>query len=168
MPDVWDHFGVRVVADVFDTGSGLVNMVAAMPSLHAAYPATLLLFFWNDGKWWRIVLGAYTLAMGFALVYGGEHYLVDILVGWALRRRRLHPRVRRLAGAARARARTRLRLRVQGRGAGNGDALTARVVSIASSTVRIHSNAMPLACTISTPSCAMRRRPNSCCVASWV
>ena len=53
-----------------------------MPSLHAAYPATLLLFFWNDGKWWRIVLGAYTLAMGFILVYGGEHYLVDILVGW--------------------------------------------------------------------------------------
>ena len=72
----------RVAADLFDTGSGLVNMVAAMPSLHAAYPATLLLFFWNDGKWWRIVLGAYTLAMGFALVYGGEHFVVDILVGW--------------------------------------------------------------------------------------
>ena len=82
VPGVWDHFGVRVVADVFDTGSGLVNMVAAMPSLHAAYPATLLLFFWNDGKWWRLVLGAYTLAMGFTLVYGGEHYVVDILVGW--------------------------------------------------------------------------------------
>ena len=72
----------RVVADLFDTGSGLVNMVAAMPSLHAAYPLTLLLFFWNDGKWWRILLGAYTLAMGFTLVYGGEHYVVDILVGW--------------------------------------------------------------------------------------
>jgi membrane-associated phospholipid phosphatase len=82
VPDVWDHFGVRVVADFFDTGSGLVNMVAAMPSLHAAYPAALLLFFWNDGRWWRIVLGAYTLAMGFTLVYGGEHYVVDILVGW--------------------------------------------------------------------------------------
>ena len=53
VPAVWDHFGVRVVADFFDTGSGLVNMVAAMPSLHAAYPATLLLFFWNDGRWWR-------------------------------------------------------------------------------------------------------------------
>ena len=41
-----------------------------------------MLFFWNDGRWWRIVLGAYTLAMGFTLVYGGEHYVVDILVGW--------------------------------------------------------------------------------------
>jgi membrane-associated phospholipid phosphatase len=82
VPTVWDHLGVPVAADLFETGDGLVNLVAAMPSLHAAYPAMLLLFFWADGRWWRIGMGLYTLAMGFALVYGGEHFVVDIVVGW--------------------------------------------------------------------------------------
>jgi membrane-associated phospholipid phosphatase len=82
VPTVWDHLGVPVAADLFETGDGLVNLVAAMPSLHAAYPAMLLLFFWGDGKWWRIGLGLYTLAMAFTLVYGGEHFVADILLGW--------------------------------------------------------------------------------------
>jgi membrane-associated phospholipid phosphatase len=73
---------VPVAADLFETGHGLVNLVAAMPSLHAAYPAMLLLFFWADGRWWRIGFGLYTLAMGFSLVYGGEHFVLDIVVGW--------------------------------------------------------------------------------------
>jgi membrane-associated phospholipid phosphatase len=82
VPTVWDHLGVPVAADLFETGDGFVNLVAAMPSLHAAYPAMLLLFFWADGRWWRIGFGLYTLAMGFSLVYGGEHFVLDILVGW--------------------------------------------------------------------------------------
>jgi membrane-associated phospholipid phosphatase len=82
VPDVWDHLGVPVAADLFETGDGLVNLVAAMPSLHAAYPMMLLLFFWRDGPWWRIGLGLYTLAMAFTLVYGGEHFVLDVLVGW--------------------------------------------------------------------------------------
>jgi len=28
-------------------------------------------------------LAAYTLAMGVTLVYAGEHYVVDVLLGWA-------------------------------------------------------------------------------------
>ena len=71
-----------VGADLFETGDGLVDLVAAMPSLHAAYPAMLLLRFWADGTRWRIGLGVYTLAMGFALVYGGEHFVVDVVIGW--------------------------------------------------------------------------------------
>lgn len=82
VPTVWDHLGVRTAADLFETGDGLVNLVAAMPSLHAAYPATLLLLFWRDGLRYRIGFGLYTLAMGFALVYGGEHFVADIVVGW--------------------------------------------------------------------------------------
>ncbi|HEY6763029.1 MAG TPA: phosphatase PAP2 family protein [Baekduia sp.] len=82
VPTVWGHFGVRTAADLFETGDGLVNLVAAMPSLHAAYPATLLLFFWRDGWRYRIGFGLYTLAMAFALVYGGEHFVADIVVGW--------------------------------------------------------------------------------------
>jgi membrane-associated phospholipid phosphatase len=32
----------------------------------------------------RVLLGAYTLAMAFTLVYGGEHFVTDILAGWAM------------------------------------------------------------------------------------
>jgi membrane-associated phospholipid phosphatase len=82
VPTVWGHLGVRTAADLFETGDGLVNLVAAMPSLHAAYPATLLLFFWGDGWRYRIPLALYTLAMGFTLVYGGEHFVADVVIGW--------------------------------------------------------------------------------------
>jgi membrane-associated phospholipid phosphatase len=83
VPEVWGQLGVQTVQSVYENGS-LVNTVAAMPSLHAAYPFMLLLFFWPAGWLVRIGLGIYTLAMGFTLVYGGEHYVTDILAGWAM------------------------------------------------------------------------------------
>jgi membrane-associated phospholipid phosphatase len=82
VPQVWGHMGVDGGRTLFETGNGLVNMVAAMPSLHAAYPMMLLLFFWSAGWRARLPLGLYTLAMAFVLVYGGEHFVIDILVGW--------------------------------------------------------------------------------------
>jgi membrane-associated phospholipid phosphatase len=42
----------------------------------------LLLFFWGAGRWARTGLIAYVLAMAFTLVYSGEHYVADILIGW--------------------------------------------------------------------------------------
>jgi membrane-associated phospholipid phosphatase len=83
VPDVWGHLGVATVASAFGD-DGLVNTVAAMPSMHGAYPLMLLLFFWPAGWAVRIGLGLYTLAMGFALVYGGEHFVADIVAGWAM------------------------------------------------------------------------------------
>jgi len=83
VPEVWDRLGVSSMESVYEN-SRLVNTVAAMPSLHAAYPFMLLLFFWPAGWAVRAGLGAYTLAMAFALVYGGEHFVADILAGWAL------------------------------------------------------------------------------------
>jgi membrane-associated phospholipid phosphatase len=83
VPLVWDRLGVSSMQSVYEN-SNLVNTVAAMPSLHAAYPFMLLLFFWPAGWAVRAALGAYTLAMAFALVYGGEHFVADIVAGWAL------------------------------------------------------------------------------------
>jgi hypothetical protein len=83
VPEVWGHLGVRTVQSAYENGS-FVNTVAAMPSLHAAYPFMLMLFFWPAGRLVRIVLGSYTLAMAFTLVYGGEHFVIDILAGWAM------------------------------------------------------------------------------------
>jgi hypothetical protein len=84
VPTVWDHLGVPAMQSVYEDDR-LVNTVAAMPSLHAAYPCMLLLFFWSSvGRPVRVGLSLYTLAMGFTLVYGGEHFVVDILAGWTM------------------------------------------------------------------------------------
>jgi hypothetical protein len=83
VPTVWDQLGVPTAQSIYENGD-FVNPVAAMPSLHAAFPLMLLLFFWSSGRWVRLGLGAYTLAMGFTLVYGGEHFVADILAGWAM------------------------------------------------------------------------------------
>jgi membrane-associated phospholipid phosphatase len=35
-------------------------------------------------KWLRPLLAALPIAMTFALVYSGEHYLIDVFAGWGL------------------------------------------------------------------------------------
>jgi membrane-associated phospholipid phosphatase len=59
------------------------NLVAAMPSLHTAYALMAVAFFLPmvRRRWWPVLL-AYPLAMTFTLVYTGEHYVADVLVGW--------------------------------------------------------------------------------------
>ena len=59
-----------------------VNRVAAVPSLHAATPLLIALFFWPIMKRLRWPLVAWSIAMGVALVYLGEHYAVDVLLGY--------------------------------------------------------------------------------------
>ena len=83
VPTVWGHLGVPTAQSIYEN-SDFVNPVAAMPSLHAAFPLMLLLFFWSAGRWVRLGLGVYTLAMAFTLVYGGEHFVADIVAGWAM------------------------------------------------------------------------------------
>ena len=60
-----------------------LTVVAAVPSLHGAYPMLLALFFWPRRRWARALLLAYPIAMGVVLVYTAEHYVADILLGWA-------------------------------------------------------------------------------------
>jgi hypothetical protein len=84
VPTVWDHLGVQTMQSVYENDS-LVNTVAAMPSLHAAYPFMILLFFWGAaGRVGRAGLALYAFAMAFTLVYGGEHIVLDKLVGGAI------------------------------------------------------------------------------------
>lgn len=61
------------------------NPVAAMPSLHAGLAA--LIAFYGVQRLrsaWRWVLLLYPLTMSFALVYFAEHYVIDIVAGFAL------------------------------------------------------------------------------------
>jgi hypothetical protein len=80
---MWGHVGFLPARGLFENGSGYVNDVAAVPSLHAAYPVLVMLFFWRGARpWLRALLVAYPMAMGFTLVYTGEHYVFDVLLGW--------------------------------------------------------------------------------------
>lgn len=57
------------------------NLVAAMPSLHAAYPWLIFLFaFKKLGKFSLFSL-PYVLGVWFAVVYLGEHYVIDVAAG---------------------------------------------------------------------------------------
>jgi len=50
---------------------------------HAAFALLLTLYLWQlVPKWWRPLLAVYPLAMTLALVYTGEHYVVDCIAGW--------------------------------------------------------------------------------------
>jgi membrane-associated phospholipid phosphatase len=58
------------------------NDVAAMPSLHAAIPAVIAMIAWSRvRKPLAVAAWLYVVAMGFSLVYLGEHYVVDVLAG---------------------------------------------------------------------------------------
>ncbi|MHB8514811.1 MAG: phosphatase PAP2 family protein [Dehalococcoidia bacterium] len=58
------------------------NPVAAMPSLHAAFPVLVWLVVWKLVPRYGWLAVAYPLAVSFAVVYMGEHYVVDVLAGW--------------------------------------------------------------------------------------
>ncbi len=79
----WRSMGLSTVSKVFDRGKEITNPVAALPSLHAAFSLLVVVFFF---KWmstpWRIFALILPLSMAFALVYFGEHYVTDILLGW--------------------------------------------------------------------------------------
>ena len=79
---MWGVIGVEPAHALFENRGEFYNQEAAIPSLHAAYPMLLLLFFWSSGWWARLGLGAYALAMAFTLVYSGEHYVTDVVIGW--------------------------------------------------------------------------------------
>ncbi len=55
------------------------NPVATIPSIHLGVTALLVPLATTSG--WRIVALLYTAAMGFSLVYLGEHYVLDAVAG---------------------------------------------------------------------------------------
>jgi hypothetical protein len=81
----WGTLHLQSAGSLVDSGQASVNLVAAIPSLHAALTAMISIFLWRRvRRGWRPVLVAYPLAMAFALVYSAEHFVVDILLGWGL------------------------------------------------------------------------------------
>ena len=59
------------------------NPFAAMPSLHVALPAAAAFWFGIRTRWGRILLG-YSLLIALTVMFTGDHYLADIVAGYAL------------------------------------------------------------------------------------
>ncbi len=78
----WDGIGLGGFHVVL---ASVGNPVAAMPSLHGGI--AMLVALWTVHRLrspWRFAALAYPLVMAFALVYYAEHYVIDIVAGWAL------------------------------------------------------------------------------------
>lgn len=78
----WSILGIPIAGQIISLGQGVVNQVAAIPSLHAGMTVTISLFFWPRvrGITKAFFIG-YVSFMIFTLAYGGEHYLFDSLLG---------------------------------------------------------------------------------------
>lgn len=104
IPELWGQLGIPARFGVVGTGYEYANDVAAVPSLHAAFSLLIVLELRSiiasstagrsgldvggnsrrntSLRVLRHLLWLYPLVMAFALVYSGEHYVVDVLLGW--------------------------------------------------------------------------------------
>ena len=81
---VVNNLPVPKAGAMFQSGTDWGNDVAAVPSLHAGYTMLICHVLWPRlGRRWRPLLVAYPIGMALSLMYLGEHYLIDILLGWA-------------------------------------------------------------------------------------
>ncbi len=96
---VMDAVGGDLSGDAYNSLSaslGEPNSVAAMPSLHMGITFAMYLWARDHAPRWAPSLLAYSLVMGFALMYLGEHYFADLMGGvvcasacWLLARSRM-------------------------------------------------------------------------------
>jgi len=83
VPTVFPMLHLHLAGALFEHGASYANDVAAVPSLHAAFSLLIAITLWpRERKWLRPVVALYPLAMAFSLIYTGEHYFSDVLLGW--------------------------------------------------------------------------------------
>jgi len=77
------HFNIDLYnLAIPDVTSGFAtNPIAAMPSLHTAFPVLCSLILWRIYRWKSLPFHLYTAIMLFTIVYTGDHYIVDLLAG---------------------------------------------------------------------------------------
>jgi membrane-associated phospholipid phosphatase len=78
--------GTEVSPEAYQQGYRVAgaNDVAAMPSLHFAITVVIMLAHWRFNWIFRSIFITYTLLMGLALVYLAEHYVIDLIAGFAV------------------------------------------------------------------------------------
>jgi membrane-associated phospholipid phosphatase len=79
-----NYFHITRADSLVREGQNVSDLVAAVPSLHSGGILLFSIFMWRRVRWWwRPLLALYPLAMTFTVVYTGEHYIFDVLTGWA-------------------------------------------------------------------------------------
>lgn len=81
-----DGLGIHWARQLIDGGAAVSNDVAAIPSLHTGFAILIAIWFYaripeRHRIWARPLLVAYPVVMLLVLVYSGEHYVVDGLIG---------------------------------------------------------------------------------------
>lgn len=82
---VMESVGKELGGGIYEASYAVIgesNPRAAMPSMHLAFTALLIFPAFAFGKRWGYLFTIYTALMGFALVYMGEHYVTDLVVGF--------------------------------------------------------------------------------------
>jgi hypothetical protein len=79
----WEVLGLPRAGALLADSQGQVNQVAAVPSLHTAFAVLVCLTLFSlVTRWWvRAALVTYAGLMPLVLVWAGEHYVVDTLLG---------------------------------------------------------------------------------------
>ena len=77
------------LADAFgnsaERATAVYNPYAAMPSLHCAFALLAGIAIWRATRgYWRLLGVAWPVAVGMATVVTGNHWVLDVLAGWAL------------------------------------------------------------------------------------
>ncbi len=78
------ELGGRAVVNDWKNALDWGNAVAAMPSLHASFALIVPAFFlpWIKPKWLKALVLCFPVVMLTSLVYLGEHWVIDGIVGW--------------------------------------------------------------------------------------
>jgi membrane-associated phospholipid phosphatase len=80
---VWNSVSPEAYARIYEV-IGDPNPVACLPSVHFAITFMLFLYSLGRRRLWVVASGLYALAMVWSLVYLGEHYVVDVILGGAV------------------------------------------------------------------------------------
>lgn len=81
---IMEPIGKRLGGGLYQAGysvAGESNPIAAMPSIHFAVTFLLVMASYSFKKRWQVIAWGYAVSMGLALIYLGEHYVVDIIAG---------------------------------------------------------------------------------------
>jgi len=72
--------GVPLFAGIYNKNA---NVLAAMPSLHAAYPVVVLFYAYKKqvSTIFRILFIVFLLGIWFSAVYSSHHYIIDVVLG---------------------------------------------------------------------------------------
>ncbi len=81
---IMGNIAEQIGGGLYEAGYRIVgesNPIAAMPSMHFAVTFLLVWAARGKGVWWEVAAWLYSISMAAALVYMGEHYIIDIFVG---------------------------------------------------------------------------------------